>query len=97
MDEIGKLLAETRIKRELELDQVARETNIAKRYLEALEQDDYSVFPAEPYVLGFLRNYCEYLDLDPEEIINLYKQIKRHPYLPTPYCKKEVFRFLSLF
>ena len=76
MDEIGKLLAETRIKRELELDQVARETNIAKRYLEALEQDDYSVFPAEPYVLGFLRNYCEYLDLDPEEIINLYKQIK---------------------
>ncbi|UTC66379.1 MULTISPECIES: RodZ family helix-turn-helix domain-containing protein [unclassified Treponema] len=76
MNEIGKLLTETRTNRELELDQVARETNIAKRYLEALENDDYSVFPAEPYVLGFLRNYCEYLDLNPEEIINLYKQIK---------------------
>lgn len=76
MNEIGKVLTETRIKSGLELDQVARETNIAKRYLEALEHDDYSVFPAEPYVLGFLRNYCEYLDLDPEEIVNLYKQIK---------------------
>nr|WP_253678092.1 helix-turn-helix transcriptional regulator [Treponema sp. OMZ 788] len=76
MNEIGKLLTETRIKKDLELDQVARETNIAKRYLEALENDDYSVFPAEPYVVGFLRNYCEYLDLDPDEIANLYKQIK---------------------
>ena len=68
MNEIGKLLTETRIGKDLELDQVARETNIAKRYLEALESDDYSVFPAEPYIVGFLRNYCEYLDLDPEEI-----------------------------
>lgn len=76
MNEIGKLLTETRIKHELELDQVARETNIAKRYLEALENDDYSIFPAEPYIVGFLRNYCEYLDLNSEEIINLYKQIK---------------------
>ena len=76
MNEIGKLLTETRIENGLELDQVARETNIAKRYLEALESDDYSVFPAEPYIVGFLRNYCEYLDLNPEEITNLYKQIK---------------------
>ncbi len=76
MNEIGKLLTETRIEKGLELDQVARETNIAKRYLEALESDDYSVFPAEPYIVGFLRNYCEYLDLNPEEITNLYKQIK---------------------
>lgn len=44
MNEIGKLLTETRIEKDLELDQVARETNIAKRYLEALESDDYSVF-----------------------------------------------------
>ncbi|AGT43474.1 helix-turn-helix domain-containing protein [Treponema pedis] len=76
MNEIGKLLIETRMQHGLELEQVARETNIAKRYLEALENDDYSVFPAEPYILGFLRNYCEYLGLNPEEFIKLYKQIK---------------------
>lgn len=76
MDKIGSLLTETRIKNELELDQVARETNIAKRYLEALENGDYEVFPAEPYIVGFLRNYCEYLGLDPDETINIYKQVK---------------------
>ena len=37
MNEIGKLLTEARLSHNIELDQVARETNIAKRYLEALE------------------------------------------------------------
>ncbi len=84
MNEIGKLLTETRMQHGLELEQVARETNIAKRYLEALETDDYRVFPAEPYVIGFLRNYSEYLGLNPEEIIALYKQIKiQETDLPT--------------
>lgn len=76
MNEIGKLLTETRTQHGLDIEQVARETNIARRYLEALENDDYSVFPAEPYVVGFLRNYCDYLGLNPDEIITLYKQIK---------------------
>ncbi len=76
MNEIGKILTEARLSHNIELDQVARETNIAKRYLEALETDNYEVFPGEPYVIGFLRNYCEYLGLDCEEIVNLYKQIK---------------------
>lgn len=77
MNEIGKLLNETRVHNNLDLDQIARETNIAKRYLEALEKDDYEIFPGEPYVIGFLRNYAEYLGLDPEKIIDLYKQIQR--------------------
>lgn len=76
MNEIGKLLSDTRTEHGLDIEQVARETNIARRYLEALETDDYSVFPAEPYVVGFLRNYCEYLGLNPEEVIKLYKQVK---------------------
>lgn len=77
MNEIGKLLTETRVSNNLDLDQIARETNIAKRYLEALEKDDYEIFPGEPYVIGFLRNYAEYLGLEPEKVIDLYKQIQR--------------------
>ncbi len=76
MNEIGALLIEAREKQELEIEQVSRETNIARDYILALESDNYEAFPAEPYVLGFLRNYSEYLGLDSKEIINLYKQIK---------------------
>ncbi len=76
MNEIGALLVEAREKQELEIEQVSRETNIARDYIIALETDNYDVFPAEPYILGFLRNYTEYLGLDSEEMLNLYKQIK---------------------
>lgn len=76
MNEIGKLLSEKRIQQGLEIEQVARETNIARHYLEALENDNYDIFPGEPYVIGFLRNYCDHLNLNADEIVNLYKQIK---------------------
>jgi cytoskeletal protein RodZ len=55
---------------------VSRETNISSRYLEALENEDFSKFPGEPYVLGFLRNYGEYLGLDAEELQSLYRSLK---------------------
>lgn len=76
MQDIGHLLQTTRNQKQIELEQAARETNIARRYLEALETGMYEVFPGEPYVIGFLRNYAEYLGLNPHECVTLYKQAK---------------------
>ncbi len=76
MDAFGKRLQEARTRKGLEFDQIARETNIARRYLEALEAEDFAVFPGEPYLLGFLRNYAEYLGLPSNEIITAYKNFK---------------------
>lgn len=76
MEAFGKKLTEARTSRGLDFDQVSRETNITRRYLEALEREDFSAFPGEPYVLGFLRNYCEYLGLNSNEIITTYKNLK---------------------
>lgn len=76
MEAFGKKLAEARNARGLDLEQVSRETNITRRYLEALENEDFTVFPGEPYLLGFLRNYCDYLGLNSNEIITSYKNFK---------------------
>lgn len=76
MPDIGELLKTTRERKHLSLEQAAHETSIARRYLEALENDEYDVFPGEPYILGFLRNYCEYLQLDTEQCIARYKHLK---------------------
>ena len=46
------------------------------RYLEALEAENFSVFPAEPYLIGFLRNYSLFLDLDVQKIISLYRALR---------------------
>jgi cytoskeletal protein RodZ len=76
VESLGDKLKKTRESKGYDYDHVGRETNIARRYLEALEGEDFSKFPGEPYLLGFLRNYGEYLGLDVEELLSLYKAIK---------------------
>jgi cytoskeleton protein RodZ len=76
MTPIGEQLRAARERKGLSLDRVADETNIAKRYLSALEAEDFSVFPGDPYVIGFLRNYSEYLSLPSDELVNGYKNMK---------------------
>ena len=76
MDSIGEILRVSREKQNYTLEQVARDTRISKRYVQALEEEEFAVFPGETYLIGFLRNYSEYLGLNPEEMISLYKNTK---------------------
>lgn len=73
MRSLRDLLINRREEKGLTISQVAYETNISKKYIEALESEDFSVFPAEAYLLGFLRNYADFLDLEYETAIAEYK------------------------
>jgi cytoskeletal protein RodZ len=76
MESVGQKLRETREQHNFSLEQVARDTHISKQYLVALETEQFSSIPGETYIIGFLRNYAEYLSLNPEEIVSLYKNIQ---------------------
>jgi cytoskeletal protein RodZ len=76
MTPIGEQLRTTRERKGLTLERVADDTNIAKRYLTGLETEDFTVFPGDPYVIGFLRNYAEYLGLTSDELVATYKNMK---------------------
>jgi cytoskeletal protein RodZ len=76
VESLGNKLKEAREAKGYTFDYVGRETNIAARYLEALEREDFSKFPGEPYALGFLRNYGEYLGLNVEDLLSLYRSLK---------------------
>ena len=67
VESLGDKLRTARESKGYTYSHVGRETNIAIRYIEALENEDFSKFPGEPYILGFLRNYGEYLGLDVDE------------------------------
>ncbi len=73
---IGEQLQKAREAKNLDLDQVSSDTNIARRYLSALEEDNFSIFPGDPYIVGFLRNYSEYLGLDPAELVASFKNMR---------------------
>jgi cytoskeletal protein RodZ len=76
VESLGDKLRTAREEKGYSHEQVGRDTNIARRYLEALETEDFAKFPGEPYLLGFLRNYGEYLGLDANELLSLYRAIK---------------------
>ena len=76
MDSIGDKLKAARESQEFSLDQIARDTRISKRYIQAFEDEDFTIFPGEAYLIGFLRNYADYLGLDPDETVALYKNLK---------------------
>ena len=76
MESVGDKLKTARESKGYTFEYIGRETNIATRYLEALESENFAVFPGEPYLLGFLRNYGEYLGLDVDELQFLYRGLK---------------------
>ena len=81
MESIGEKLRLAREQHTYTLEQVARDTNVSRRFLQALEDEDFSVFPGETYAMGFLRTYAEYLGLDADELIGLFRnlQIQEQP------------------
>jgi cytoskeleton protein RodZ len=66
--EVGAVLRAARLKRGQSLEAVAQQTRIPKRYLEALENDRLDEFPAFVYMRGFLKGYCEHLDVSFDEL-----------------------------
>jgi cytoskeletal protein RodZ len=76
VESIGEKLRNAREAKKLSMKDVAKDSNIPPRYLEALEEEEFDRFPGETYVIGFLRSYADYLKLDSEEIIQLYKGYK---------------------
>jgi transcriptional regulator with XRE-family HTH domain len=76
MESPGEKLRIARNEKGLTVEQVSRETNITVRYLEALETENFIEFPGEPYIIGFLKNYSAFLDLDVQKIISLYKALR---------------------
>src|SRR3954447_18198618 len=64
MGSIGETLRQARIDKGVSIADAERATYIRRRYLEALEADDYAALPASVYTRGFIRTYAEYLGLD---------------------------------
>jgi cytoskeleton protein RodZ len=66
----GEILRAARLRRRLSLVEAEQATRIRQRYLQALEDDDYSVLPPGVYSVGFLRNYAIYLGVPPDDVIS---------------------------
>ncbi|MGP1588107.1 MAG: helix-turn-helix domain-containing protein [Treponemataceae bacterium] len=96
MESFGQLLKQSRESQGIEIIKASHETSISREYIEALEDENTQVFPGEPYLVGFLRNYSEYLGLNPESMISLYKRGKiQESAVPLDLLKPDKPRFIK--
>lgn len=73
MSELGNLLKKSRKEKKMTLDELQQKTKIQKRYLEAIEQGNFSVLPGDFYTRAFIRTYAEVVGLDGDEIMATYR------------------------
>jgi cytoskeletal protein RodZ len=73
---VGRFLQKERETKNISLQTVAKETRIKMDFLQAIEEDAFRLLPAEAYALGFIRNYANFMRLNPDEVIALYRAQK---------------------
>ncbi len=68
----GALIQRLREVKGITLDDVAKRTRIARRYLEAIEGEDFRSLPAATFVRGYLVALARLLDMEPDRLVNGY-------------------------
>ena len=72
--DIGAKLKEAREAKDISLDTLQETTKIQKRYLLAIEQGNLHILPGKFYARAFIKEYATAVGLDPNEILEGYKE-----------------------
>jgi cytoskeleton protein RodZ len=65
---VGEQLRDARTERSLTLNEVAAQTRIPVRHLEALEASDFGALPGSTYSIGFTKAYARFVGLEPNAL-----------------------------
>ncbi len=71
---VGDLLYRARKEKKLTVEQVEKLTRIRSKYLEAVEQNKWTIFPSKVYISGIIRSYASFLGMDPNKAIAYFRR-----------------------
>ncbi|WP_042144705.1 RodZ domain-containing protein [Paucisalibacillus sp. EB02] len=71
---IGARLKEARVEKDISLDTLQDTTKIQKRYLVAIEEENFSVLPGKFYAKAFIKEYAIAVGLDPNQLMEDFKE-----------------------
>jgi cytoskeleton protein RodZ len=72
--DIGGALKNARTERKLSLNEVEEATKIRLKYLQAMEENNFSQLPPGMYGAAFLRTYARFLALDADQLVAAYRE-----------------------
>ena len=70
----GEVLKNKRELLKKNLEKVSQDTKIQKRFLEYIENNQFDYFDSEVFLTGFIKIYAQYLELDLNKILALYRR-----------------------
>lgn len=70
---VGEILRRTRLHYGQSLPDIERALRIRASQIEAIETGDFEKLPGRVYAIGFIRTYAEYLGLDGDRIVGIFK------------------------
>ena len=93
IDNFGAHLKSERELRGVTIDEVASKTKIHKRYLYALENNQFDKLPGEVFIYGFIRSIAKVIGADENELLSVYSDIVKkssheNENLSTPFQVK---------
>lgn len=68
----GALLRRVRESQGKELSEISNKTKISLTFLQAIEEEEYTLLPALVYTRGFVQEVAKILDLDPTQVARTY-------------------------
>src|SRR5215831_1550147 len=89
MTNFGNSFKKAREHRGLSYAQIADETRISTRFLEAIENEDFQLLPGGIFNRGFIRTYAQRVGLDPDVAIKEYEQLTKSQQPEQPVTPKE--------
>ena len=73
-DGVGSDLKVARVRKGLNIKDVASSIRISSSYIEAIEQGKFDDLPGEAYIIGFIKAYSKFLGLDQYAILEQFKK-----------------------
>lgn len=74
MSTIGSTLRDARTKKSVSLEEVHAKIKIHPRVLQLLEDEKFDRLPSPFFVKSFLKAYAEFLEIDAEQIVQIYER-----------------------
>lgn len=74
MKTAGQILSIARSQKRFDISDVSRITKIRPEFLYSIESDDYGKLPSGTVARGFIRNYAEVLDLNPTQVLAVFRR-----------------------
>lgn len=72
--EIGQILRENREQKQLTLEDIQELTKIQKRYLQAIEDNEFEKLPGRFYARAFVKEYALVLELEPDVLLQYFDE-----------------------